>query len=222
MRFLKNKIFKAQEALKRKNNKLAAFNYKHEANNGLKLEIEPITFQTDKHSSKREQGNSSPQSYSPSKESLTTIVGLPLLQADTSLKNIAVNYGKTIATFAASPIAFPYLDPFITSQKHITLSEFHEFARQQKAKIAGVSSLRSALLASEDDNEKAATCKRIFQELAEVFVKYFSVNWIMSGRLSHKMAYLKFRGKMLRRIRNPESFTYIKEREPIQKKRRNI
>ena len=83
---------------------------------------------------------------------------------------------------------------------------------QAKNKIAGIDSFKSLFVVGENDDSETAIFKQLFGMLGEVFIKYFSVNWIIHGRVTNKLVYLKYRGKMLRRIQNPESFTYIKKR----------
>ena len=126
-------------------------------------------------------------------------------------KNIVVNFGKAIASFAASSLAFPYLADLI-EKENITSADFTQFINKSKSKIGGIDSFRNLLLINEDcDAPKLQACKRVFAGIAEIFIKYFSVNWITHGRVTHKLVYLKYRFKILRRIRNPEMFTYISE-----------
>jgi len=63
----------------------------------------------------------------------------------------------------------------------------------------------------QEDSKEVAAVKRGFAEVGEVFIKNFSVNWAFHSRVFHKEAHLKFRYKMLRRVRNPELFTYLKD-----------
>jgi len=79
-----------------------------------------------------------------------------------------------------------------------------------KDMIGGISSFRLLLVVLEKDTPEEVAFKKIYGALAEAFIKYFSHNWIIHGRMGHKDVYLKYRFKMLRRIRNPESFTYLK------------
>jgi len=66
------------------------------------------------------------------------------------------------------------------------------------------------LLVTSEDSAEVAAYKRVFQGLSIIFVKFFSVNWIFSGKLFNKLAHLQCRLKILRRIKNPEHFTYFK------------
>ena len=127
------------------------------------------------------------------------------------LKNITVNYGNAMATFALSYLAIPYLRPLLAHQG-ITTTDFSSFLTAGKSGIKSIHGLRSLLLVESGDSETMAACKRVFQYACEVFIKFFSVNWIMHSRLQHKMEYVRFRFKMLRRVLNPEKFTCIQNR----------
>jgi len=125
-------------------------------------------------------------------------------------KNIIINYGNAIATFAASKLALPYLEKYINSQT-ITQNGFTAFIIQAKARITGLEGFKSLLVTKDTDSEEIVLYKKIFQELCEIFIKYFSVNWIIHGRVSNKIVYLKYRFDIMRRIQNPEQFTYLKD-----------
>ena len=129
-------------------------------------------------------------------------------------KNIVTNFGKAIATFALSDLTLPYLIPLLHQQKKngqdISAVDFLNFVKQAKGTIGSIDSLRSLLLVKEGDSLRESACKKVFQGVAEVFIKYFSVNWITHGRVTYKLEHLKFRHKMLRRIQNPELFSYLK------------
>ncbi len=126
-----------------------------------------------------------------------------------STKTVVKNYGKAIASFAISPVAVPYLTPYILEEQ-VNLAEFVEYVGKAKENIEGIDTLRGLLLVKDNDDNKTASFKRVFRALAEIFVKYFSVNWIYSGRMLNKKVHLTFRFKMLRRIQSPELFTYLK------------
>ena len=126
-----------------------------------------------------------------------------------SSKTVVKNYGKAIASFATSVIAIPYLTPHL-QKENIQLNEFTKYISMAKDMIEGIDTFRALLLVRETDNNNESAYKRIFQRIGEVFIKYFSVNWIYSGRMTNKQVHLKCRFKMLRRILNPELFTYLK------------
>jgi len=128
-------------------------------------------------------------------------------------KNIVTNFGKAIATFGLSKLALPYLSAELDKSKYkgeLQVSDFIEFMKENKGNINSIDNLRALLLIKESDSQKTVLCKQCFQVIAEVFIKYFSVNWIIHGRVTYKLEHLKFRFKMLRRIQNPEQFTYLK------------
>ena len=133
----------------------------------------------------------------------------PVSEKTKSTKNIAKNYGSAIASFACSDLCKPYIKPLLR-QEHITSNTFQKFAQHAKKSILGIDSFRNTLLIKTEDSEESAACKRIFQKIAEIFIKYFSVNWIFTAKIMHKLVYLKYRYKILRRVQNPEFFTYMK------------
>lgn len=205
MRFLKNKILRAQEALKRQTAKSAEMTL---INNEVTIKIEETSL-PDTDCSKKSRPQNTIRHHqprprrSPTDRNARSELSIP--RSDICLKNTAINYGKAIASFAISPLALPYLHPLLSKEGIVTLSQFQQFALHAKGRIGGFCSLRSALLTEEGDNEKTSACKRIFQAIGEVFIKYFSVNWILTGRLTNKMVYMKLRANMLRKIQNPES-----------------
>jgi len=124
-------------------------------------------------------------------------------------KNIVRNYGNAIAAFAISPLAHTYLEPLV-QKEGVTIQEFQSFISKRKEYITNINNFRALLQEYDDDSDREKAFKRIFREVGKVFVKYFSVNWIFDGKMKYKHDHLKYRGKMLRRINNPELFTYLK------------
>jgi len=127
----------------------------------------------------------------------------------TSAKNIIKNYGRALQNFAISNMVMPYLAPLI-QREQVLLKDFRKFFYSKKKQVRSIAGLRSLLLVSREDDNQTAAFKRIFKEISIIFIKFFSVNWIFSGKLLNKIAHLKCRFKMLRRIKNPENFTYLK------------
>ena len=193
MRFLKNKIAKATQALRSKQKSLCHQEkntyYKEEA-----LNLQSVST------------CSSPHSSCSSKESYGSQI-TPLKTRAT--KSIAKNYGKAICSFSCSELAIPYLDPLL-KQENTNRADFIQFMKSAKRSIESLQSFRSLLLITAKDDIRTASFKKIFGLLGEVFIKFFSVNWIFSGKILHKESHLQFRFKMLRRIKNPQFFTYLK------------
>jgi len=135
-------------------------------------------------------------------------VGYSTPERARATKNLLKNYGKAICSFAISELAHPYLLPIIEKEK-VEMKDFSEFVFNIKENIDSIQTFRAVLLINESDSREVKAYKKMFAAMGEVFIKYFSVNWIFSGRITHKEAHLKFRFRMLRRIQDPESFTYI-------------
>ena len=133
-------------------------------------------------------------------------------QASLATKNIVKNYGKAICTFVTSSLANPYLYE-IVGKYGLSPADFIGYINSIKDSIDGLFRFRSILMINPEDGADLVAKKRIFVEISEVFIKYFSVNWIFHSKVFHKTAHLKFRFKMLRRIQNPELFTYLKHAE---------
>ena len=126
-----------------------------------------------------------------------------------SAKNIVKNFGRAISSFCLSDIALPYLEPLM-NHEDIKLPSFQKFISLGKENIDGIASFRTLLLVMEEDNKELRAYKQVLQKMSIVFIKCFSVNWIFSSRLKNKTAHLKSRFKMLRRVKDPEHFTYLK------------
>jgi len=127
----------------------------------------------------------------------------------TSSKTIVKNFGKAMCAFAASELALPYLKQIVEQGANV-IKSFQMYIKKKKNGVDSIESLRSLLLVTRNDGKEVALYKKIFQEISVVFIKYFSVNWIFQGKMAHKQAHLKARFKMLRRVQNPEHFTYFK------------
>ena len=120
------------------------------------------------------------------------------------------NYSRALANFALSIAAEHYVS-LSTEEHNVTIAYFNRFIRKDKHKMNCIQSLRNKLLIFLDDSDGIARCKRVFQSVCVAFVKYFSVNWIYNSKVGDKLIHLKYRFKILRRIQNPEHFTYLKE-----------
>jgi len=131
-------------------------------------------------------------------------------EASRATKNIVKNYGRSICSFALSHLAIPYLER-ILKKEDLSLEEFTRYIKEIKGSIDGLMHFRSFILIGKNDAQSLAASKRAFIAISEVFIKFFSVNWIYNSRVFHKEAHLDFRFKILRRIQHPEHFTYLTE-----------
>jgi len=126
-------------------------------------------------------------------------------QFNKSKKNLNINFIKAIFTFANSHLAIPYLKPLLQKEE-IKFSDFTSFIHQYKPSVNGIYALLSMLVEDKSNNQKIVACKRIFKALSEIFIKFFSVNWIFHGKVENKQLYLDYRFKLLRRIQNPQEY----------------
>ena len=125
-----------------------------------------------------------------------------------SSNNIMKNYCRGIVNFARSPMALPYLLPLLKTHK-LELGTFKDFIKLKKTKINCIKKLREILLISPNDKDEIIAIKVIFREITIIFLKFFAPNWIYSSQISDKYSHLKYRFKILRRVRNPLYFTYL-------------
>jgi len=123
-------------------------------------------------------------------------------------KNIVKNYARAMVNFALSYIAIKYLRN-MTQTEGVDLKGFRSFVSKQKEDINSIKTLREMLLIPEGESKENAAYKRVFQAISEIFVKFFSVNWIFNSKVGDKLLHLKYRFKILRRVRCPEHFTYL-------------
>ena len=216
MRFLKNKIALSAQAKVEENTTLSetiAVKHEFEPVETLKIvkeeEYEPTNIHKSIIKEENEPIETSTYNYSRITTPSTFRTTKQSKEDARSTKTVVKNYGKAIASFAISNIAVLYLTPIVKEEK-ITLDEFTEYIGAAKETIEGIDTFRALLLVKSDDSSKLTAYKRVFGKIAEVFIKYFSVNWIFSGRMANKKVHLMMRFKMLRRIQNPELFTYLK------------
>jgi len=125
-------------------------------------------------------------------------------------KNIVKNYGKAIAAFCMSEAAKTYLNKSLLTQ-NVSFEDFKKFVINRKETIDSIDSFRLLLSPSlEHDSPIERRCKSVFRDMSEVFIRDFALNWIFSNKSQNKEIQLKYRFKMLRRVQNPASFTFLK------------
>jgi len=198
MRFLKNKILEAQRV--------------REAN----LLAKPILISEVKPSAEipflKVEETSSVKTKATSRKSSQTSPSTPKDKSKPSSKNIVKNFGKAMVTFANSKMSLPIIEELNSTFEHpVDIPTFQEFIRKQRDSIDSIDSVRKLLFVYSSDSEEMINYKKLFQATSVVFIKFYSVNWIFQGKMSHKQAHLQSRHKMLRRVKSPEYFTYFKE-----------
>lgn len=126
-----------------------------------------------------------------------------------STKNIVKNYGKAICAFASSKLALPYLEDLLKELK-LNYPAFVQFSIKKKDSIDSIENFKLVFMVEKNDSPQEKNFKYVLKKMGEIFIKYFSVNWIYNGKMMYKEAHLRFRFKMLRRVQNPERFTFLK------------
>ncbi len=207
MRFLKNKI------------QLAKNNLSYQDKSTSSCTLQPHqNLQNDTLSEQIEQNLSN--NSSPSKRSRVPGV-TKTSQATLSIKNIVKNYGRKICSFATSELAHPYLEVLL-EKNQVNRDDFLQYLNHSKEKINGLFNFRSLLLSNDSDSEEVKGYKRVFRGIGEIFIKYFSVNWIYNSKMVHKRAHLYYRFKMLRRIQCPELFINLRSPKKIEINRGSV
>ena len=123
--------------------------------------------------------------------------------------NVMKNYAGAMVTFALSRASEPYLtrSPLI---KTMSFDLFREKLVPQRPKIISIKNLRERLVIDESkDSEETKAFKGLFREACKAFLKHYWVKWIYNSKLEDKPKYLNYRGRLLRRVQNPELFTYL-------------
>ncbi len=124
--------------------------------------------------------------------------------------NIIKNYGRAMTNFAMSNLSKQYLIS-ITNRLGITIKDFQDYIEKKKKSANCIKQLRNMLPLGEDPRDPDLDFKKAFQQICIVFLKFFCVNWLYSSKIAEKIAHLKYRFKIMRRIKNPQHFTYLKD-----------
>jgi hypothetical protein len=127
-----------------------------------------------------------------------------------SSDNIIKNYGRGMTSFALSTMAEPYLKD-ITRKYGVEMKAFLRFVRTKKKSANCIRKLREMLPIQSSVDRADYRIRLVFQEITIIFLKFFSVNWLYHSKIDGKLTHLQYRFKMLRRVRDPDNFTYLKE-----------
>lgn len=117
--------------------------------------------------------------------------------------DIVKDYYRAIAAFALSDPALPYLSHKLQSEQMITIDAFRIILNSKKGNANCIRNLRELLVAELNDTEEMKAFKKAFQYICEIFMKYYSVNWIFHNKIKDKAQHLYYRCRILRRIQNP-------------------
>jgi len=125
--------------------------------------------------------------------------------------NIMKNYCRALVNFGISPMAEPYVKQEEGETTIISPETFRSILNSKKKKVNCIKTLRALLLNDGRDSKEMRAFKPVFQRVCIVFLKFFCANWIFNSKVADKMKHLKYRGKMLRRVQNPQYFTYLED-----------
>ena len=124
--------------------------------------------------------------------------------------NIIKNYGRAMTNFAISTMARTFLRP-ILEKLQIELPAFQKYIEERKKSANCIKKLRQMLPFDDEIGTAEYPFKKAFQEICIKFLKFFCVNWLYNSKIAEKITHLKYRFKILRRIKNPQFFTYLKD-----------
>jgi len=115
-----------------------------------------------------------------------------------------------MSNFALSKMAQPYLKT-ITAQLGISLQAFSDYVQKRRTSANCIKKLRAMLPMGTDEKEEDLKFKIAFQKICIVFLKFFVTNWLYGSKIAEKVTHLKYRFKIMRRVKNPQYFTYLKD-----------
>ena len=121
--------------------------------------------------------------------------------------NIVKNYSRAMVNFGLSDMARPFMED--KPENGLSYERFRQILNCKKRNVNCIRGLRCLLLEDKRDSEEMRQWKAMFQRCCEVFLKYFCVNWIWNSKIGDRLRHLRYRGKILRRVRNPEQFTNL-------------
>jgi len=125
-------------------------------------------------------------------------------------KNVVKNYGKAMAAFSLNDIAIPYLEVLVADNE-VSIEDFRNFMINRKETIDSIGSLRDLFCPDfKIDTPQELRFKAVFRAISKVFVRDFAINWIFTSKSQYKSALINYRYKILRRVVDPASFTYLK------------
>jgi len=114
-------------------------------------------------------------------------------------KNLFKNYGRAICCFIVSELSDPYLDSMLIGLE-VDKAQFKSYVQEKKKTILGIIEFEDLFFIQSRDSTVVRCYKNLIVKLSEIFIKYFSTNWIIHGKLQYKMIYLKCRMKILKKI----------------------
>ncbi|CAD8055500.1 unnamed protein product [Paramecium primaurelia] len=117
-------------------------------------------------------------------------------------KNITKNYSKAI-------ISYIFNNPQVVQglmQKY-RYDDLVNFLKNKKNSMTNIKQLRDLWL----DGGKNAEYNRVFRIISQLFLKTQAVSYVYNSRISNTQWHLKYRYNLLRALKEPENFKFIKD-----------
>ncbi|CAD8071643.1 unnamed protein product [Paramecium sonneborni] len=117
-------------------------------------------------------------------------------------KNITKNYSKAIISYISN-------NPLIV-QKVMQKNRYDDlvnFLKNKKNSMTNIKQLRDLWV----NSGKNAEYNRVFRIISQLFLKTQAVSYVYNSRISNTQWHLKYRFNLLRALKEPENFKFIKD-----------
>ena len=105
-------------------------------------------------------------------------------------------------SFTRSALGSSYLGVKL-HDKGICPELFEQFINTWRGRINNIPTLLGLLIVRTYDNAETTACKLVFKEILELFLKHFSLDWILKNeKTGNKMKFLRYRTKLIRKLQN--------------------
>ena len=124
------------------------------------------------------------------------------LSISTSCHRPIRQFINVCVSFTHSALGSSYLGVKL-HDKGICHEIFEQFVSTWRGRINDIQTLLGLLIVRTYDNVQTAACKSVFKEILELFLKHFSLDWILKNdKAGNKMKFLRYRTKLLRKLQS--------------------
>ncbi|CAD8062212.1 unnamed protein product [Paramecium sonneborni] len=117
-------------------------------------------------------------------------------------KNITKNYSKAIISYIFNNPEL--VQKMMSKQRYV---DFVNFLKNKKNQMTNIKQLRDLWV----DGGKNAEFNRVFRIISQQFLKTQAVSYVYNSRISNTQWHLKYRFNLLRALKEPENFKFIKD-----------
>ncbi|CAD8181326.1 unnamed protein product [Paramecium pentaurelia] len=117
-------------------------------------------------------------------------------------KNITKNFSKAIISYILNDEKL--IQKFINSEQQ---DSFISLLKSKKNQMTNIKQLRELWI----DNGKNPEFNKVFRIISQYFLKNQAVPYVYNSRISNTAWHLKYRQNLLRALREPENFKFIKD-----------